>query len=105
MFANLDFADLGWIALVVFFITSAAVVFRPSDRARLRRIERKLDALLQHQGVAYVDPASAAGLSPAVREWADQGQKIQAIARLRAETGITLKEAKDAIEAYQNRPR
>jgi len=103
MFATLDFTDVIWIAVIVFFIVSAATVFRPSDQSRLRRIERKLDALLQHQGIAYVDPASPEGLSAEVQALADQGQKIQAIALHREKTGVSLKEAKDAIEAHQQR--
>ena len=48
------------------------------DAARLRRVERKLDAILAHLGLA--DDRSL-GLSDEARRLADDGQKIAAIKR------------------------
>jgi hypothetical protein len=107
LFAVLEFVDYALIALIVvlFAGSSAAYAYtRPAEVARLARIERKLDVLIKHLNIAYVDPASPEGLSAEVRKLADDpGQKIQAIKLHREETGISLKEAKDAVETYINR--
>jgi hypothetical protein len=74
----------------------------PADRARLRRVERKLDLLLAHLNVPY-DEALAGGLSSEVRNLADQGRKIEAIKLHRQLTGSSLVDAKTAVEDYMNR--
>lgn len=71
----------------------------PTDSARLRRVEAKLDLILKHLGIASID-AVADGLSAEVRALADRGEKIAAIKAYRESTGVGLKEAKDAVEAY-----
>jgi len=104
MFAALDFMDFVWIALIVSLFaggsTAAVRGFRPTNRERLRRLEAKVDAMLNHLGVTYQDPITA-GLSAEVKELADDpNKKIQAIKLQREQTGMGLKEAKDAVEAY-----
>jgi ribosomal protein L7/L12 len=71
-----------------------------ADAARLRRIEQKLDLILQHLGLNDAQAGPAQKLSADVRRLADDGQKIEAIKLLRAQTGFGLKEAKDAVDAY-----
>ena len=73
--------------------------FSPDDARRLRRIEEKLDLLLRHLGIEYEDRATGK-LSDAVRTHIEAGRKIEAIKALREETGLGLREAKDAVEAY-----
>lgn len=67
--------------------------------ARFRGIERKLNALLLHEGV---DPReSGFPLSDRVKEIAaDPHRKIEAIKVYREETGAGLAEAKEAVEAF-----
>jgi Ribosomal protein L7/L12 C-terminal domain len=68
--------------------------------SRLARIERKLNALLRHHGV---DPTQGLPLSDRVKELAsDPKTKIEAIKMYREETGVGLKEAKDAVEEFIN---
>ena len=103
LFAALGFFDYAMIALIVAFSAGSAVVLRPSDQARLKRLERKLDLLLKHfeikdPGLNVVDD-----LSEEVRKLADDGQKIEAIKLHREQTGLGLKESKDAVEAYIDR--
>ncbi len=74
----------------------------PTDAARLRRIEAKLDLIIGHLGIVVPD-AMADGLSTEVRALADRGEKIPAIAAYRKQTGVSLKEAKDVVEAYIGR--
>lgn len=71
------------------------------DAARLLRIERKLDAVMTHLGIA--DAPNDYGLSAAARELADQGRTIEAIKRHREDTGFGLAEAKAVVEEYLNR--
>ena len=97
------------IGLVVFFIVLArqmGAIFpaAPPDVKHLLRLEQKLDLLMSHFGIEVPDPATAAGLSAEVRQLADdRRKKIEAIKLHREQTGLTLKEAKDAVEAYMNR--
>ncbi|HBI45497.1 MAG TPA: hypothetical protein DDY78_21975 [Planctomycetales bacterium] len=104
MFAALEYWDFFWIALIVILFAggSAAYSFyKPSDAARLRRVEAKLDLILKHLGLEYNDPATPGGLSEKVKALADDpARKIPAIKLHREQTGLGLREAKDAVEAY-----
>jgi hypothetical protein len=104
MFAALDFGDFVWIGLIVMLFaggSAAASRLKPSDTSRLRRLEAKLDLILEHLGLEYEGPDTPAGLSAEVQALADDpGQKIAAIKLHREQTGLGLKDAKDAVEAY-----
>ena len=105
MLAVLDFSDyLGIVLIVIVFAggsTAAYSLFKPSDAARLRRIEAKVDLILNELGVAYHDVAVRVPLSEEVKALADDPRtKIAAIKLHREQTGAGLKEAKDAVEAY-----
>lgn len=63
-----------------------------SDR-RIARVEKKLDRILDHLGLAEADPELEQ-----VAALARDGRKIQAIKAYREATGAGLKEAKDAID-------
>ena len=96
-----DYVGLGLMGLLIAAIArSSHVRFRPGDRARERQIEAKLDLILGNLGIPVPDPGAASGLSAGVRQLAEDGRKIDAIKLHREETGVGLKEAKDAIEAY-----
>ena len=71
----------------------------------MRELQRKLDALLKHQGIEM--PPRPSGLSPGVERLArDPGSKIAAIKLYRGENpGIGLREAKEKIEEFYNRGR
>ncbi|WP_240677851.1 ribosomal protein L7/L12 [Actinacidiphila soli] len=62
--------------------------------SKIKRVERKLDLLLQHLGA---DEPTPAGLER-VREQLRQGRQIQAIKIYRELTGAGLKEAKEAVD-------
>jgi len=68
-----------------------------TDGPRLRRIEAKLDLILNHFGLTYRDDS---GLGSESRGLADSGRKIEAIKAYREQTGAGLAEAKRAVEAY-----
>ena len=105
MLAVLEFSNCATLAVIVMGVAgaslAAASIFNPSDVARLRRLEEKVDMILQVLGLEYREPATVGGLSEEVRALADDpAQKIQAIKLHREQTGLGLKEAKDAVEAY-----
>jgi len=87
-----DFAIIAWIVLV-FAGAGAAYTGRQSG---LRRIERKLDALLKHQGVALSPQAK---VSEEVQQLA-RDHKIEAIKLHREQTGLGLAEAKSEVEDF-----
>ena len=64
--------------------------------ARLQRIEAQLEVLSAAAGLPYERPG--ASLPPSVRALKDAGTTIQAIQELRSLTGMSLIEAKDAVE-------
>ncbi|MES2461152.1 MAG: hypothetical protein V4671_11275 [Armatimonadota bacterium] len=66
---------------------------------RLARVERLLDAIAKHIGLDLETvEMSAANPSSQVLTYIREGQLIQAIAAYRNETGVGLREAKDAVE-------
>jgi hypothetical protein len=69
---------------------------------QLSRVEGKLDALLRANGVDY-DPLSTVPVD--VRHAVEQGEYIAAITRLRAATGLGLKDAKEQIDELRRRQR
>ncbi len=96
--------ELGMIALIMALLLPWGIQWGqsdPAERLRLRRVEAKLDLILAQLGVQYHGPDSPAGLSDEVRQLAnDPSQKIQAIKLHREQTGASLLEAKQAVEAY-----
>ena len=70
---------------------------------RLRRIERKLDLILQFLNVPLKDVELVNQVSAAVRQLADEGRKIEAIKLYREQTGVGLREAKEVVESYMAR--
>jgi hypothetical protein len=107
MFAILETKDFAIIALLILAFaggTAGTKLLGGSPDAkilsRIRMLERKLDAIIGHLGIELPDALVNSGLSPEVCSLADKGEKISAIKLHRQETGIGLKEAKDAVEAY-----
>ncbi len=70
---------------------------------RLRRIERKLDLILEFLHVPVKDIELVNQVSAAVRQLADEGRKIEAIKLYREQTGAGLREAKEMVESYMTR--
>jgi ribosomal protein L7/L12 len=105
MFAVLELSDYAVITLIVIIFAggsaaAAATRFQPSHGASLKRIEAKIDVILQHLRLKYQGPAPGE-LSDEVKALADDvANKIAAIKLHREQTGVSLKEAKDAVEAY-----
>jgi ribosomal protein L7/L12 len=92
-----------WLGLVVGVIATAiGMRLAPRERnvSSLTRLEAKLDALLDHEGIRF-DPY--ANVPRAVVEALGRGEKIEAIKEYRSATGAGLKEAKEYVEEVQRR--
>ena len=90
LFAILEFSDYAIIAAIVAILAGGASV-ATRQRLDLRRLERKLDALLKHQGIQV--PSEAETLAK------DPNMKIAAIKLYREEhPGVGLAEAKAKVE-------
>ncbi|NBR07220.1 MAG: hypothetical protein EBT92_15845 [Planctomycetes bacterium] len=80
------------------FIPLAILLFsRTGSQAvelRLQRVERKLDAIINHLGIVM-----NSGVDPQIIELVQAGKKIEAIKLYRESTGVGLKEAKDFVES------
>jgi ribosomal L7/L12-like protein len=104
MLATLEPLDFAIIAVIVIVFAGSSTVFamsRSADSAQLRRLEGKLNLILKHLGLEYKDAAILVEPSAEVKALADDpSQKIQAIKLYREQTGLGLKESKEAIEAY-----
>jgi hypothetical protein len=104
MLAVLEWTDFAIIAVLILLLGhgSRQGIGCSIDERRLRRVERKVDAIIQHLGIAL--PDYFASLSPGVRRLADQGSRIGAVKAYRKQTGASLREAKDLIDDYLDRP-
>jgi hypothetical protein len=96
IFGLLDFGDYAAIAMIVFFFASAGSIMA-RQQINLRRLERKLDALLEHSGIEL-----PTRLSPEAQRLAkDPSQKIAAIKPHRKQNpGLGLAEAKAEVEDF-----
>jgi len=79
-----------------------------TEYARLRERVRELEAQVAHLfGHLGIDPAAvpppSTDLDPDVVELVNSGKKIHAIKLYRERTGLGLKEASEAIEAFEKR--
>jgi hypothetical protein len=97
---NMRSFDILVVALVVgavLYPWLATHTLQVATRGRLRVVERKLDALLQHHGVKVPSP-----LSPEVQRLAtDPRRKIAAIKLHRQENpGLSLAKAKAEVEEF-----
>src|ERR1700716_3734406 len=99
----MDFGML-WLGIVILVgaaMLGSAAVERKLGRVnrRLARMERKLDTVLNHLGIATSDPEFEH-----VNAFLRQGKKIHAIKAYRESTGADLKEAKERVERLAGQP-
>lgn len=82
------------VAIAVFTLLSAMRRGSAALEPRLRRLERKLDAIVENLGITINQ-----NVDPAVLELLRTGHKIDAIKLYRQQTGVGLKEAKEFVES------
>jgi ribosomal protein L7/L12 len=99
---TLGFNDFAIIALTaIVFAVAAGAAYSARQKAGLRRIERKLDALLKQQGVPPPPPRVAGEISDEVQHLAlDPAGRIEAIKLHREQTGCGLAEAKRDVDQF-----
>ncbi len=83
------------VLLLLLLVGRPATGLSFADRMRLRRIEDKLDLVMNSLGLKYETSSAAMW-----QEAADAGDKIGAIRDYREQTRVGLKEAKEAVDAY-----
>jgi ribosomal protein L7/L12 len=89
-----------YVSLIAFFTILGALGFaqqlRVNVERRLARMEEKINSIMNQLGIRKEDqvPPEVAGLVQA-------GRKIEAIKVYRNATGVSLKEAKDAVELIE----
>jgi ribosomal protein L7/L12 len=66
---------------------------------KAERLEGKVNAILKHLGIAF-PPAPSERIKGIARDPARKGARIEAIKAYREETGLGLKEAKDAVDNW-----
>ena len=84
-------------AIVVIFGRGSQAYFAGPTREQLR-MQRQLDAIMKHLGLAEAAASRPGALSPQVAAFAAGGRKIEAMKLYRQETGEGLKQAKAAVE-------
>ena len=96
LFASLEVMDFVIITIIFLLFRSGSIIATRQPDG-LRRLERKLDALLEHYGIEL-----PSGMSPDVQQLArDPRKKIEAIKLHREDhPGLGLKEAKEAVEEF-----
>ena len=74
-------------------------------RERIRILEAQTAHVYRHLGLdpEAAVPAPSNDLDPEIVQLVNSGKKIHAIKLYRERTGLGLKEAHDAIEAFENR--
>jgi ribosomal protein L7/L12 len=88
-------ADFAILLIAVVAMVSAWRASIADLQRKFDRLADKLDLLLKANGI---DPNSPAALSDRVRKAVADGRKIEAIKLYREETGLGLREAKDAVD-------
>lgn len=100
MFPNGLPLEIVVLVLVILGILLQLLLKSGDNDKNWRRIERKLDAIIKHMCIEI--PDGLQNISEETKRLAeDPSRKIEAIKRLREETGMGLREAKDLIEEYQ----
>jgi hypothetical protein len=92
-----DFAIIAWIVLVF----SGGAIYATRQRIDLRRLDRKMDALLKHQGVS-LPPIVSEEVQRILRDPARKytTKKNEAIKLHREQTGLDLADATADVKAF-----
>ncbi len=87
-----------WLLLLLLWTLAIPQIMRGNDDRRMARLEKKVDVLLDHFGLAdqFRVPAN-----DQILQLLQEGRKIEAIKVYRETTGAGLKEAKEAVEEMQ----
>lgn len=99
---RMDYAMVGLLVLGAVLVIMAALAAdrreRERQRTRLQSVERKLEAVLDHLGIAYDRPDLSR-----VESLLTQGSDVAAVKAYRETTGASLVEAKQEIDRMRDR--
>lgn len=98
MNVTLTLGDFVGIAAIVVICVGGVRAYFSQLIPRQVRMQRQLDAIMKHLGVAEPPISRAGALSPPVAALIAAGRKIEAIKLYRQETGEGLRQARDAVE-------
>ena len=102
----MEVATMALMLAILFMLSGARGT--PSQNSlmarRLRRLERRLDAVIEHLGIALPPEPPDDAPSAEVRRLVREGKMIQAIKAHRDETGAGLAEAKAVIDGLRANP-
>lgn len=95
---TLTLGDFLAIAAIVVIFARGPQAYLAGRTSEQLRMQRQLDAIMKHLGLAEPPLSRPGALSPQVAVLVAAGRKIEAIKRYRQETGEGLKQAKAAVE-------
>jgi ribosomal protein L7/L12 len=95
---TLTLGDFLAIAAIVVIFARGSQAYFAGPTAEQLRMQRQLDAIMKHLGLAEPPASRAGALSPQVAALVAAGRKIEAIKLYRQETGECVKQAKAAVE-------
>jgi ribosomal protein L7/L12 len=95
---TLSLGDLLAIAAIVVIFARGSKAYFAGPTSQQLRMQRQLDAIMKHLGLAEPPASRPGALSPQVAALVAAGRKIEAIKLYRQETGEGLKQAKVAVE-------
>jgi ribosomal protein L7/L12 len=95
---TLTLGDFLMIAAIVVIFARGSHAWSAGPTAHDLRMQRQLDAIMEHLGLPEPTASRAGALSPQVAALLAAGRKIDALRLYRQETGESLRQAKEAIE-------
>lgn len=84
--------------IIGLLILIIAILVSPPDSSdfKINHMDKKLDRIMEHLGMEKMN------IDEELRELLAEGKRIPAIKRLREETGMGLKEAKEYVDDLEN---
>lgn len=95
---TLTLGDFLAIAAIVVIFSHGSRAYFAGPRPEQLRMQRQLDAIMKHLGLAEPLASRPGALSPQVASLVAAGRRVEAIKLYRQETGEDLKRAKAAVD-------
>ncbi len=87
-----------WIIALLLMILGILVVSPDSSEFKINHMDKKLDSIMKHLGIEEIN------IDKELKELLADEKRIPAIKRLREETGMGLKEAKEYVDNFKKNP-
>ncbi len=86
-----------WIITLLLMILGILVVSPDSSEFKIKHMDKKLDSIMKHLGIEEIN------IDKELKELLADEKRIPAIKRLREETGMGLKEAKEYVDNLEKK--